>query len=168
MRKLIPILLGLVGLAAGGGAGFALRPDEHEAAVINSCGPEDIALGAVSDIAAHGSEQLSPTAYEYVKLNNQFVVPVVERGVVAALVVLSMSLEVATGHSEEVYAVEPKLRDAFLQVLFDHANAGGFEGAFTQSNKMDVLRSSLLEIARKTLGATVSRVLIENIVRQDS
>ena len=68
---------------------------------------------------------------EYVKLNNQFVVPVVEDGRVAAMVVLSLSLEVEAGNTEAVYQREPKLRDAFLQVLFDHANVGGFCGSFT-------------------------------------
>ena len=50
---------------------------------------------------------------------------------------------------------------------FQGTNAGGFDGAFTQSNNMDVLRSALLEVARKTMGAVVSDVLIVDIVRQD-
>ena len=39
---------------------------------------------------------------EYAKLNNQFVVPIVEEGRVAALVVMSLNVEVtAGGRSEE-------------------------------------------------------------------
>ena len=94
--------------------------------------------------------------------------PVVESGVVRSLVILSVSLEVGTGTSQEVYAVEPKLRDSFLQVLFDHANAGGFEGAFTNSNNMEILRVALLEAAQKALDKKVSDVLIVDIVRQDN
>ncbi len=56
----------------------------------------------------------------------------------------------------------------FLQVLFDHANAGGFNGAFTSSTNMDVLRQSLLETAQAVIGKSVRNVLIVDIVRQDS
>lgn len=171
MQKILPVLLALIGLGLGGGAGFLLRPPVEEVVTIDPCGDSDT-HGAVTpedhagDIG-HGEEE-GALVHDYVKLNNQFVVPVVEHGDVVALVILSISLEVAAGNSEAVYLREPKLRDVFLQVLFDHANAGGFDGAFTQSNTMDVLRSSLLEVARKTLGAVVTDVLIVDIVRQDS
>ena len=167
MRKLLPLLLALVGLGSGVGAGLALRPD-HEASVeMSPCGPtgdsgdHDLAVGAQSDAG-------KDTPPEFVKLNNQFIVPVVDKGAVAALVILSMSLEVKSGTTEKVFAMEPKLRDLFLQVLFDHANAGGFDGNFTASGNMEVLRNGLVEVARKLLGAAVENVLIENIVRQDA
>lgn len=165
MRKLLPVLLALIGLGAGAAAGLKFRPDPEalpEAAGLAGgaapCGPP--AEAAEGHAAA--------TAFDYVKLNNQFVVPVVEEGDVAALVILSISLEVSAGTADAVYAIEPKLRDAFLRVLFDHANAGGFSGAFTRSDYMDGLRLALLEVARKSLGASVSRVLIVDIVRQDA
>lgn len=167
MRKLIPVLLALFGLGLGGGAGFLLRPPPEEAVVIGPCGEVADHGGGVDE--SHSAEHIDAGALtrEYVKLNNQFVVPVVEGRNVSALVILSISLEVTAGNTEAVYLREPKLRDVFLQVLFDHANSGGFEGAFTQSNTMDVLRSSLLEVARKTMGPVVTDVLIVDIVRQD-
>lgn len=170
MRKLLPVLLALLGLGLGGGAGLLLRPPLEEVVAINPCGEggghEETIAGNTAETAGHGEEGEAPVR-DYVKLNNQFVVPVVEHGDVTALVILSISLEVATGNTEAVYLREPKLRDVFLQVLFDHANAGGFDGVFTQSNNMDVLRSSLLEVARKIMGAVVTDVLIIDIVRQD-
>jgi hypothetical protein len=105
---------------------------------------------------------------DYVKLSNQFVVPVVEEGRVAAMVILSLSLEVPAGTAETVFAREPKLRDVFLQVLFDHANAGGFRGAFTDGANLKLLRRALFEVASGVLGDLVSDVLIVDIVRQDS
>ena len=105
---------------------------------------------------------------DYVKLNNQFVIPVVEDGNVAALVVLSLSLEVTTGSTETVFLSEPKLRDVFLQVLFDHANAGGFKGSFTDASNLVVLRQALQEVAMQVLGDSVKDVLIVDIARQDS
>jgi hypothetical protein len=170
MRKLLPVVLALVGLLAGGGAGFLLRPAPGEMVAIDPCGdaPAAHAEGGSDAHAAAATDPEAPPEYEYVKLNNQFIVPIVESSEIAGLVILSISLEVVTGATEQVYSREPKLRDVFLQVLFDHANAGGFRGAFTQSDHMQVLRTALLEVARKTLGAAVSDVLIVDIVRQDS
>ncbi len=177
LRKLFPLLLALLGLGAGVGAGLYLRPDKDAAVEVNPCGPAGDVEGQdaeSSDEASadhgnkgHGSEDGEASA-EYVKLNNQFIVPVVEQAEVQALVILSISLEVRPGTTEAVYTQEPKLRDAFLQVLFDHANAGGFNGAFTSSTNMDVLRQSLLETAQAVIGKSVRNVLIVDIVRQDS
>jgi hypothetical protein len=105
---------------------------------------------------------------EYVRLNNQFVVPVVEDRRVVSMVVLSLSLEVEPGSTEAVYQREPKLRDVFLQVLFDHANVGGFSGSFTDGDNLVVLRTSLREAAALVLGTSVRDVLITDIARQDS
>lgn len=104
---------------------------------------------------------------EFIKLNNQFVIPIVVGDQVETLVIMSLSIELETGNSELVYRREPKLRDAFLQVLFDHANMGGFRGEFTNTANLDVLRSGLLEVAQGVVGKTVSGVLITDIARQD-
>jgi hypothetical protein len=84
------------------------------------------------------------------------------------MVVLSLSLEVAPGSTEAVYEREPKLRDALLQVLFDHANVGGFSGSFTDGSNLILLRTSLKEASALVLGTIVRDVLITDIARQDS
>ena len=146
MKKLL-LLLTLAILATSGGmaAGFFLRPS-----------------GTLGH-SGHGTDLPS----EYAKLNNQFIVPVVEEGRVTSMVVLTLSLEIAAGQSERIFAQEPKLRDAFLQVLFAHANAGGFRGSFTEPANLMPLRKALLEQAKTILDATVSDVLITDIARQD-
>ncbi|MDE3028243.1 MAG: flagellar basal body-associated FliL family protein [Paracoccaceae bacterium] len=164
MRKLLPVLLAVIGLAVGGGVGLFLRPasppaDSAKASATPAAKPET-ANPTVKDTA--------PGDYEYAKLNNQFIVPIVDSGKVTAMVILSLSLQVTKGSSAEVYSMEPKLRDAFLQVLFDHANSGGFNGNFTEGNKLQVLRDALKETAIKVMGALVSDVLIVDIVRQDT
>ena len=93
--------------------------------------------------------------------------PVVKGDKVVSLVVLSLTLEVEPGGTETVFATEPRLRDSFLRVLFDHANVGGFDAGFTQSGTMTLLRRSLLEAATTTLGKTVRDILIVDIVRQE-
>lgn len=167
MKKLLPILLALIGLGAGVGAGIALKPAPVEVVEINPCGETQQVVSDGHSEEAMAAEEGAPTS-EFVKLNNQFVVPIVSDDRIVAMVVMSLSVEVGAGQKEIVYAREPKLRDAFLQVLFDHANIGGFRGAFTNSNNMDVLRNALNETARKTMGDVITDVLILDIARQDN
>nr|MBP6735890.1 flagellar basal body-associated FliL family protein [Paracoccaceae bacterium] len=151
IRKLIPAFLALGGLGIGGGAGLFLRPAAQEQ--ITSETGEAATEPAADSAAPHVAEPETPP--EYVKMNNQFVIPVLEDGRVNSMVIVSLSLEVTTGSSEQVYSREPKLRDAFLQVLFDHANAGGFRGAFTDGSNLILLRKALLEKARSVIGEDV-------------
>ena len=154
IRKILPLILGIVGLMIGAAAGYFLRPTAEPGAT-----PIVAAAPAMPD------PLLEP---EYVKLSNQFIVPVLDKGKVVSMVILSLSLEVSKGSTSKVYDVEPKLRDAFLQVMFDHANAGGFNGAYTDGANLVLLRTALLEAAKSIMGDAVSDVLIIDIVRQDS
>lgn len=164
IRKLFPVALALAGLGGGVTAGLFLRPEHVPTDSTNGAQDPETGLEEASMVTAP-EDAVEP---EYVKLNNQFIVPVVEQGRVSAMVVLSLSLEVATGSTETVYDREPKLRDVFLQVLFDHANVGGFSGSFTDGANLIVLRTSLKEAAGLVLGTIVKDVLITDIARQDS
>lgn len=157
IRKLLPLLLGLLGLGLGIGAGMFLRPAPPE--------PTEEEIAMAEEAAAEAAPEVPP---EYVKLNNQFIVPVVEEGKVVSMVIMSLSLEVETGTTEATFQHEPKLRDVFLQVLFDHANSGGFRGSFTDSSNLVFLRKALIEAARSVMGKGVKDVLISDITRQDS
>ena len=164
MGKILPILLALVGLGGGIGAGIALRPDPAEMVSINPCGDENASVVAMHEEVV----EKDLGVLDYVKLNNQFVIPVVQDAMVSSLVVMSISLEVSTGGQEIIYEREPKLRDAFLQVLFDHANSGGFNGTFTNGRNMTILRDALQKVAIQVLGNVVTEVLIVDLVRQDT
>ncbi len=164
IRKLLPLLLALVGLAIGAGAGLFLRP-AHEPVAAEGETAEQGAAAPKTEDHAEGEPEVPP---EYVKLNNQFVVPVMDGGKVISMVILSLSLEIEPGKSQDIYAREPKLRDVFLQVLFDHANAGGFQGSFTDGSNLVLLRKALRESATGVMGEMVKDVLISDIARQDS
>lgn len=162
MKKLLPLILLLIGAGAGVGAGVFLRP-----------APERVAEAATEEASKEEKkkektkEEEASADYEYMKLSNQFVVPIVEKERVSALIVLSLSIEVVAGNKEKIYLKEPKLRDSFLRTLFDHANVGGFDGEFTDANNLDILRRALLEIAQRDLGDVITDVLILDIARQD-
>lgn len=180
MKKLLPIVFLVLGLGAGAAAGLFLAPDksaedhaeedgakkETEHAAEEKHGTEKAPVDS-HDGGAHGNGH-DDGGYEYLKLTKQFVVPLVEDDKISALVTVSLSLEAQPGNEDTFYKLEPKLRDAFLQVLFDHANMGGFDGEFTHSDNMETLRRSLLEAARKDLGDEVNRVLIVSMSRQDT
>lgn len=155
MGKILPILMLALGSGAGIFGGKLMLPEPDPVTTEEIVEPQDVAPEEPSDV-------------EYVKLNNQFVVPVIAEGRVISLVVLALTVEIKLGEREAVYAREPRLRDAFLQVMFDHANIGGFDGAFTNSSSMDTLRHALKTVAVDSLGPTVKDVLITDIVRQDS
>lgn len=158
LLKFLPVLMLILGVGAGVGAALVLSPT-HEV------GTEDAQPDAEQKPADNDHEE---TETEFVKLNNQFVIPVIEDEKVSSLVVLSLSIETRIPMRDVVYEREPKLRDAFLQVLFDHANMGGFNGAFTKSDMLSILRNALNDVARKELGGEVQNVLITDITRQDS
>ncbi len=174
MRKFAPVVFLLVGLAAGAGAGIALKPKGGSNGASESqaqTGKEksDTNKSAASKAQDVGKKpKASPGDFEYLKLSRPFVVPVVESERIAAMVMMSLSLEVVPGISDSFYSIEPKLRDRFLQVLFDHANTGGFDGNFTNSDNLAVLRKSLLNVARKEMGGDVTKVLITSVNRQDT
>ncbi|MEC9196157.1 MAG: flagellar basal body-associated FliL family protein [Pseudomonadota bacterium] len=160
MKFIFPLVLTAIGTGAGVGAGLYLPPstfiDEADASDIECPTPEVLA-----------DWEPNPDAEtEFVKLSNQLVVPVVSDRGDNALVILSISFEVDELGKELVFQKEPRLRDHLLQVLFSHANQGGFSGRYTNSEKMTQLRRRLSETSRKILGASLHDVLITDLVRQ--
>ena len=160
LSKLLPVLMLIIGVGAGAGAGLFLAPDPDTAV-------ED-AHDTETEEHDQENEHTEDSVSEFVKLNNQFVIPIVQDERVSSLVVLSLSLETQVAMRDVVFEREPKLRDAFLRVLFDHANMGGFNGSFTQSDMLKILRSALRDVARRELGPDVESVLITDISRQDT
>jgi hypothetical protein len=162
MMKLLPIILFLVGSGAGVGAGLFLRPvpEQPEKGVEDTDAKVEPTLLEAPETPGLG--------YQYVQMTNQFVVPIVRDQRVSSMMVLSLSIETAEGRADTIYDKEPKLRDIFLQVMFDHANIGGFDGVFTDVSQLAVLRRALREVAQKSLGSDiVNDVLIVDMARQD-
>ncbi|MBT8410289.1 MAG: flagellar basal body-associated FliL family protein [Octadecabacter sp.] len=168
VRVLIPVLLLLIGLGGGIAAGLFLGAGQDAAGAGEDAAadPDDRepAVSTQDDDAASAD----PGTTEFVRLNNQFVVPVVRHGSVRSLVVMALTVEVDAGANEVVFDREPRLRDAMLRVMFAHANTGGFDGNFTEAAAMSPLRSALREAAQSVLGDVAHDVLIVDITRQDA
>jgi flagellar basal body-associated protein FliL len=168
MKRLAPLVLALLGLAGGLIAGQTLRPaPPPETAAADPAPP----AGAKPEAPAHPDGPPPPYDPElkrdYVRLDRQFVVPLVSAEAVEALMILTLSVEVDEGRSTEVHDRAPKLRDRLLRVLFEHAQSGAFDGAFTAGEAMQDLRGSLREAARSVLGPIAHDVLVTDILRQE-
>jgi hypothetical protein len=183
MKILLPIILALLGLGAGVGAGLAFRPPVPEEAVaeVGPCAPaeghDEEATEAADACTAESDDPFDhpeKAAHDpdlhltYVPIEKPFIVPVFAQEKITAMMVMSLSVETEEKQSELVAAMAPRLRDRFLQVMFRHANSGGFDGSFTEGRRMDDLRAGLLSAAREVMaGAFVGDVLITEIARQD-
>ena len=158
MAKVFSILIVLVGLLGGMAAGHVLRPAPETA---QSDADDEVTpdLAVLPDTPAG--------AFEVVRIADQFVVPILRGGTVEAVMVIALSLELGDEAAARLERLEPRLRDRFLQVLFDHANSGGFDGAFTSNTAMSTLRDSLREAAQEVLGPQVSAALITDLFKRD-
>lgn len=166
MKLILPIIMALFGTAMGIGFGkYFLGPSRSADLEVMENNLND---QVAENKSSKATDSLPADGYSYVKLNNQFVVPIMDEDRVRALVIVSLSIEVPNGKAESIYEREPKLRDVFLQAMFDHANIGGFEGQFTEAARMIILRDSLREVAQTVLGKDVKSVLITEIARQDT
>lgn len=180
IRVILPLLLLCLGIGIGIAAALFAAADIRVADSIDDTGSEPTQHTSSDDehqeLQNHNidTESYLPVRpgssdeLEYVRLNNQFVVPVVQDAVVKSLVVMSLTIEVQLGENEQVFSREPRLRDAFLRVMFRHANSGGFDGQFTRPLALNPLRAGLRDAARDVLGTVVHDVLIVDIVRQDA
>lgn len=168
LSKLLPLLFLFLGTGGGIAAAIFLTVPKPVATSEDSSASPSPDQHSEMEQAISAVKDYEETDVEYVRLNNQFVVPVVDDRKVEALIVLTISLEVASTIGDAVFEHEPKLRDEFLQVLFDHANMGGFSGNFTKFENLSNLKAALLDVAQMELGPGIVGVLIESIGRQDT
>ena len=162
MKLLIPLIMALTGLAAGAGAGWYLRAPVSDENALETTQEED-----AREVTARAHDAPQAGESETLRLTNQFMVPLVRDDRVRAIVVIGLALEVSKGHDITLGLHEARLRAAFLQALFDHANTGGFDGVFTSGEVLLGLRGQLRAIAREQLGASLRDVLITDLIRQE-
>ncbi len=158
--KLLAILLVPLGLIGGLAGGHFLAPPP----------PEPVEKAEQKDGAEKPPKKppkLDLSNADYAKLDKHFIIPVVEEGIVSALVVVTMAIEVDKESRDLVFEHEPKLRAEFLNVFFNHAQSGGFSGVFIQTQLMNDLRDSLNAAAWGVLGEAAHQVLITSLTRQD-
>lgn len=164
--KLLIILLATLGLVAGLAAGHFSAPKPLKTVATelkdNTQEPSNAADDHLVPSKTTKRPQAEETA-EYAKIDKQFFVPIVEKNEVVSMVVISMAVEVEQGATDLVYLHEPKLRDEFLSVLFNH----GRSGAFTEPHLLKDLRTSLDAAVVRVIDEQARQVLLTSIIKQD-
>lgn len=160
LKKILPLLSLIMGLAGGGGAAILLAPEPVAEPA------EAASDGSASADADHATDA-EQTDLEIVKLPNQFVVPVILNNRVRSMMILTVAVEVEPSQADFVRTREPKLRDTFLDELFNLAAIGGFKDEIISRQTLDIVRTALTERARKTLGLRQVSVLVTDMARQD-
>lgn len=156
MKKLLPIILIVFGIAGGMTAGVFLKPAEQTDA-------EAAAVAAEAEKEA----ELAAAPRSFVKIGRQTIVPVVEEGETRALMMFELGVDVPAGQIDQVHEMEPRLRDAFLRELFQMSYTGAFLTNFTDDRIIEELRRNLTGAARKHLGHDHADVLILDVMRQE-
>ena len=168
MKPVLAIILVLAGTAGGAGLGAWLRPGE-----VAPPGPpvRDPANPTGGRTGADASGPVDPAGesarLDYVRLDRQMVIPVVEGGRTRALMLFEIGLAMRPGARERVFALEPRLRDAFLRDFFEMSYTGAFLTTYTDDRVVSELRAKLLDSARSYLGEDVSEVLLLDMIRQE-
>ena len=113
-----------------------------------------------------GTLRIGRAAANQFKFGSPFFVPLIQEDTVRAIIAISLGLELQSGSENDLRATEVKLRDRFLQVLFDHASLGGFQGDFTSTRNLLILKTRLLDSAQQSVGTYIIDVFITDIARQ--
>ena len=190
MKKILPILLVVLGIVGGGAAGMFLKPApepseeaEESGAAASSEDKDDNAgeNGAKADYAGDGdsggdghtvadgdsTDGEVPVGRSYVKVGRQTIVPIVDGGKTEALMMFELAVDVPVERTDDVHAIEPRLRDAFLRELMQMSHTGAFMETFTDDRIIQELRRNLVKAARTYLGPEVGDVLILDVMRQE-
>ncbi|MFP7674691.1 flagellar basal body-associated FliL family protein [Marivita sp. S0852] len=159
MLKIFVPILGLVlGLSGGIAIAVFLQSEDSDAPKEIAVGTEPVTVG----------DEVDQKDTEIVKLPNQFVVPVIVRNRVRAMVILTVAVEVSAAKADDVRMAEPKLRDTFLGELFELAAMDGFKDELIAKTTLELVRTALTVRAREILADQHVTVLITDMVRQDT
>ena len=167
MKKLLPIIIAVIGLGGGLTAGSILKPDAMAGDSHSSDlhGEQATADHGGDHGGGHGKDG-GEAEYAYVGLKKPFFAPVLRNDNRHTLVRLDIHLEVPSDMEDKVALHEPKLRDGFLRAVMSFAHEGGFTRVHG-SKGFEVLSDDLLLSARAVLGEDVKAVLIGEILTRE-
>lgn len=148
------VALGLMLAPSGGGGGQAADP------------PAD--TPPLSDGGANAPRGAQPPddARDYVRIGRQIIIPIIKQGETSDLMMFDLALDIPAAEADRARLHEPKIRDAFLEVLLRLANTGAFDKTYTDRRVLEEVREELRAAARHHLGSSVRDVLILDVIRQ--
>ena len=119
---------------------------------------------------AHGKKSNGSASYsdvDYFKFSREFVVPIIRDGKVASLIILNINLEVDDSLTDELFSLEPKIRDNIMTTLIQLSNDGSTLVAISDVQNYESIRATLLMNLGKVVPSGIRNVLIVDIGKQD-
>ena len=165
MKKILPVILIIIGVVGGGAAGVFLKPPAVKEVEAGGSSEPSVKENPDENEQLLGEEVSSDRAF--VKVGRQTIIPVLQDGDTKALMLFELAVDVAAGSANLVHEMEPRLRDAFLRELFQMSYTGAFMTEFTDDRIIAELRRNLTRAARKHVGKAVREVLILDVMRQE-
>ncbi|WP_428408212.1 hypothetical protein [Hyphococcus sp.] len=163
LQKLLPIIIIVVAGLVGGGGGFFAK-----SMMAKGSGDKEAAHAEADDGhskdkkkkgGGHGADE-DVGGVTYMKFSRQFVIPVMRRGKPKSMVILDINIEVDNSLNESAYSLEPRLRDALLTRLLALAGEDMLPQMLEDVDKMEYMKSALLETSREIMGDAALNVLI--------
>lgn len=116
----------------------------------------------------HGADSGSASSdVIYYKFSREFVVPLMRNGRVKSLVIININLEADASISDELFAMEPKLRDNIMSTLIALSNDGVTLEEMTDVSSYETIRTMILLNLEKVVSSGIQNVLILDMAKQD-
>jgi flagellar basal body-associated protein FliL len=180
MKHLITAFVAIACIVAGGVGGHFLRSagagpeaaaEEHsadgEGGYADAEAPEPVkASSNDSHGKAAGGGRSAPTL-AYYRFSREFIVPLIDNGRVSSLVILNINLEVDSAASQNLFSMEPALRDNIMTTLITLSNDGRTFESISSIENYESLRAMILMNLKKLVPTGINNVLILDMARQD-
>lgn len=178
MKQIVPSIVALLAISAGGGAAYFVKSGSSPkapSAAHESSGEESGGHGAPKAEKkakkGHGKSDkhgdAAATDVTYYKFSREFVVPMIEDDRVQSLVILNLNLEVDTAISQELFSKEPVLRDNIMTTLVKLSSGGRTLNSITDVDNYETLRAMILTNLQNEIPVGIRNVLILDMARQD-
>lgn len=181
MKQFLPAIVAIVFIAVGGAGGFFVKGmlSEKPAATQDDGGHGEAETDGHGEAktekkkkdgghggGGHGDAEASNGSLTYYKFSREFVVPVIEDKRVDSLVILNLNLEVDSAVADELYAIDPKLRDNIMTTLVSLSNDGDAMVSITDPANYELIRATVLENLRVLVPHGLENVLILDMAKQ--
>ena len=180
MKHAITALIAIICIVAGGFAGHFLKtagsaaPADAPAAKDGAESSGEGDAGKASDDKASsssnstgGKDSSASGEVLYYKFSREFIVPIIQEERVESLVILNINLEADAELSQDLFKLEPKLRDNIMSTLIQLSNDGKTFQTITDVESYETVRSLILMNLKNVVSEGIHNVLILDMAKQN-